>query len=197
MINSDELNQCQLNNSDGSFTGCVATPSFDYPQSWQNVLSVTFTTVNNTPYAYVVAVTGFFASKVFQCRVNDQTGDLIGSTCQAITDNNVGIPVSMTLATVNGNQYAYLNSIFSGLWKCGVDSENGQFNACTLLSDTRPYQLAFKTINNTQYAYVAGQDGVNQCDLNTDGSFGSCALTPAENSVWSGAINSVVFNPGD
>lgn len=197
LVNAGVLNQCQLNNSDGSFGSCEATPSSNVPGSWQSVLSLNFATVNNTPYAYVIATTGFFLSKVFQCAVDEQTGDLIGSTCQDITDNSMSLPLSLSSTTVNNNQYAYVGSLFSGLSVCGLNSNNGSFTACTSLSETRPYQMSFKTINNTQYAYVAGQDGVSQCSLNSDGSFGSCALTPAENSVWSGAINAVVFSSGN
>ncbi len=193
IANGENIAQCGLN-SEGLFTACETTPSFDSP-SWISVMSVAFATVNNNPYAYVVAAIGIFNVKVFRCGVNNQTGDLIGSSCSVISDSSIQFPRSVTFGTVNNTQYAYVADQSQGVFQCSLNS-NGSFNTCAVTGPTA-YQLSFNTTNNTPYAYVAGQAGVTQCGLNSDGSFESCALTPSENSAWSGYINAVVFSSGN
>lgn len=166
-------------NDDGSLGLCEPTPIVGAP-SWIPE-SITFATVNNARYAYVAS---WPDGLVYQCGIK-----LDGSLeqCTALTPNGTVYPFAqgITIATVNGIQYAYVSDNVANVYQCSLNN-NGTFNHCDLTPTANtptwvPVSTTFTTVNGTQYAYVASDEGnVYQCSLNiggaTNGSFNVCAV---------------------
>jgi hypothetical protein len=180
---SSSVYQCTFS-ADGSLNTCVVTPS---TETLGVATAVAFATVNGIQYAYVAT-----NNKLYQCNVNND-GNF--HDCSIITPASGPIswnPIGLTFATINTTQYAYVASAYAaskGVFQCSLDADGG-FSSCAAtpvvgVPGWQPFNVTFATINTTQYAYVASPDGpvsskgVLKCSLNADGSFSSCARTPA------------------
>ena len=179
-FSTQNLYRCTLN-SDGTFNACAATPSSSAP-NWSPD-GIAFATVNGVQFAYVGSNTS--GGHVYQCTLNSNgtfnTCTITPSTGAPSWGGRAGV----TFATVNGTQYAYVGSYSgSSLYQCSLNS-NGTFNTCAVTPSAGapswvPFSLAFATVNGTQYAYVADENGnIYQCTLNSNGTFNTCTATPS------------------
>jgi hypothetical protein len=186
---SDSLNEqiwrCALT-SDGALDGlsCMTTPASGAP-SWHPA-GVAFATINQTQYAYVADE----QSTVWQCPL-ESDGLFVSSGClnmSAASSTSFQTPLGITFATLsNGIQYAYVadGSTPGTVWQCVLNSTSGSFTSCVAQAPIPavvwvPSAIAFATVNNTQYGYVADQTGqVYQCTLSATGSLVTCVTTPS------------------
>lgn len=173
---------CTVDAITGGFTMCTPTPTG--PPSW-TPFSTTVAEVNGIQYAYIAG--GFFANSVYQCQINAD-GTLVNPCNVTPSGAPTGNwnPETLTFATVNGIQYAYVASVFQDVYQCALGSD-GSFTACASASGGGipwdPRALSFGTINGTQYAYVADISGnLYRCTLyvtndSTNGTFQNCTIT--------------------
>lgn len=184
-INVGKIYQCFLNSA-GNFTSCTAMPtnvSFSAPYA------IDFAVVNGVQYAYIGDAGN---AQVYQCTLNnDGTFNICSAT--PMENTNGWIPYGIDFATTNGVQYAYVadngTSPTTGhIYKCTLNS-NGTFNTCSTTPEENvptdswvPSDIAFATVNGTQYAYVpcyqANLGNLYRCDLTADGSLDACISTP-------------------
>lgn len=187
------VNKCQLNKT----TGAVLNPCTSIPttSSVGNPYGLAFANVNNASYAYITNFnSGIPVGKIFKCDANFTSCSDIPAT------QSLGVPYAIAFNTsVAGTQYAYVadngdsaNSILGKVYKCPLNSTGGFDEPCTATPDTLPsnavttwypYDIAFATIQGTQYAYVACSQGTSLggmfvCKVLRDGSFGTCTQTP-------------------
>ena len=167
--------RCILN-ADGSFSSCNPTiPTGSY---YTHAEGLSFTTVNNTQYAYV----SDDVDSVFYCTLNS---DGTFNTCQPTPSSNPPTwrPISLTFNTIAGTQYAYVCNADGSVFQCTLNSD-GSFNTCNATPSSgapswTPYSLAFATVDGTQFAYVANTNGnLYVCNIHSDGDLYSCNLSP-------------------
>ena len=187
---SPSIYQCSVNSA-GSLYSCLITPSTGAPV-WYPI-SVTLAVVNGVQYAYVTSVFNNVGT-VYQCSVNP-VGNLYSCIITPSTGAPAWNPVSVTLAVVNGVQYAYVPSA-SDIYQCVVNAV-GELTSCAITpSSGAPVwyvaNISFAVIEGVQYAYVSSNDGsfsaqnVYQCRLNSLGNLTNCAITPSTGApAWS------------
>lgn len=173
---------CTIDAFTGGFTMCTPTPTF--PPSWRP-FSLAVAIVNGAQYAYVAG--GLFDHNVYQCQI-DVNGTLINPCNVTPSGAPTGNwnPDTLTFATVNNIQYAYVASDLQDVYQCTLGSD-GSFTACALASGGGipwdPRGISFGTVNNIQYAYVADINGnLYRCTLyatndSTNGTFQNCTIT--------------------
>jgi hypothetical protein len=193
-INIGNVYQCSLNvggSSNGSFNTClnIVGTAFNAPYG------IDFATVGGVQYAYIAeAVSGGISTgNVYQCSLN---GDGSFNTCT--TTPQLGtpawIPYAVAFATSGGTQYAYVadngTTPIGNVYKCTLHND-GSFNTCAPTPSVgaptvnwAPSDLAFVTLNGTQYAYITNYQGVSVgsmyvCTVGNDGSFSGCIPTPS------------------
>ena len=176
---TNKIYYCTLN-SNGTFNTCVATPDSGAP-SW-TPLGVTFATVKGTQYAYVASTNTY---RVYQCTLNSN-GTF--NTCSITPASGAPSwhPFGVTMATVNGTQYAYVADNTGKMYQCTLNTNGTLTNSgCTITPASgapvwTPNGITFATVNGTQYAYVADDTRkMYRCTLNSNGTFNTCAVTPA------------------
>jgi hypothetical protein len=198
-VNVGNVYQCSLNvggPSNGTFNACsnVVSSAFNAPYG------ITFGTVNGVQYAYIAdsISSGSSTGNVYQCTL-DVNGFFTACNPTPVPPHQATppwIPYSVTFATVDGTQYAYVADngtatlpVPNGnVYQCTLTS-GGLFDTCTSTIAAPatawvPDAIAFATLNGTQYAYVASYQGpivggMDWCTLNIDGTFAACKPTPA------------------
>jgi hypothetical protein len=173
--------QCTLN-PDGSFKVCI---SLTLPDDFVNLNSITFATVAGTQYAYIsqMGASPGPSPMVHRCSLN-----LDGSLNVCMPTNSMPFgsnPNGVAFATVNQTQYAYVSDNGLGVVNQCTLNPIGAFNTCTSTPMNNspfntPENVAFATVEGTQYAYVAddSNNAIYQCTLNNNGSFNICTPTP-------------------
>lgn len=191
--NGGEVYYCSVDPTSGLFTSCSATPTGS--PGWFNVHAIAFALADDgNPFAYVTDEGG---SEVYRCSLNSD-GTFTSSTCSTTPASNpFSSPTGIAFATVNGTQYAYVADFGNAeVYRCSLNSdgtfENGSCSATP--SSGAPwtagfgtaYDIAFTTVNGTQYAYVAdNQHGASstgfvwKCSVDSDGGLSSCVNTLA------------------
>lgn len=186
-VGSTRIDRCTLN-GDGSFNTCTATPSVGAP-AWL-AFSITIGTVNGYRHAYV-STASFGPAPIYKCDVNAD-GTFTNNSCVITPAAGAPAwsPISVTFATFNHTQYAYVAERGGNVYQCTLNND-GTFNACTATPAAgvpawNPFAIDFQTVNNTLYAYVAGgfSGEVYQCTLNNDGSFNTCTAIPSFGVPW-------------
>lgn len=182
--------QCSLD-STGNFTTCSAMTSIS---NFAAPYGINFATFGGIQYAYI-ADAGFgpgYPGYIYQCKVNN---DGSFQTCNVMLGQNAPdwIPYGIDFATVNEVQYAYVadngTSATTGhVYRCTLNPD-GSFAACTSSPNSPtanwvPSDIAFATLDGTQYAYVPCSQGstlgaMYSCTLNSIGFFGTCTSTPS------------------
>ena len=148
------------------------------------ILTVTLT---KQKYAYVASG---FNNIIYKCPGNSD-GTLHRCKPSPFSGAPDWTPESITFATVNGIQYAYVASWPNGtVYQCTLNSESS-LDICKALTPTGTVYtfaqgITFATINGIQYAYVSDDvANVYQCSLNDDGTFNTCNPTPTSGTpVW-------------
>jgi len=156
---------------------------------------------SGTPYnigMYVQSSHLDCASNTSYCSANSDTSShalCIQATYQA------GSVTALTRSD-NGNvllnaatqQYSYVAGYDGHVYYCTLNSD-GSFNTCTItpssgVSFTDPTGVAFATVGETQYGYVADANSgfVYRCTLNSNGTFNVCSPSQAL-----GGPNTVAF----
>jgi len=199
-INNNFIYQCSLNvggSSNGTFNSCVSAsaalpPSFSFDAPY----GIGFATIDGVQYAYVADAGngGGTAGFVYQCTL-DTSGFLTSCTAQTDPGSSPGwIPYAVNFATSGGKQYAYVsdngNSGVGHVYLCTLTvggTFNGSFESCSATptssvpSPNVPSNMAFATIDGTQYAYVAnyqgGIGGMYVCTVDSNGTFSNCNVT--------------------
>ena len=120
--------------------------------------------------------------------ITPTTAQIGSSISQTMEVNYQGrTPLTSDISFSARQVFAYVSSWNSGapdaasIYQCGLTS-TASFENCALATNTSANfeNITFATVNGTQYAYVADNNGnMYQCTLNTDGSFNLCATTPA------------------
>jgi len=176
---------CSLN-SDGNFNTCATTPTTS-PPAWGSPTSIAFATVSDVPYAYVAANNEFSAGSVFYCTtLSNGNFDTCNTTPASPPSNWEPSAVAINTAQ-DGHMYAYVaqTSSTNSVYRCPINSD-GSLGACATTGPTSgwvPTGITFATTGTptTQYAYI-GSGGtlskLEQCTLNNDGTFNTCAITP-------------------
>ena len=109
------VQQCTINNTDGSLIGCGSTPSIGTP-TWMPQ-SIAIATVGSTQYAYVADAN---ASVIYKCTISNS-----GALSACAQTPSSGAPWSsltnVWIATVDGEQYAYIaDNVSSTVYRCIV-----------------------------------------------------------------------------
>lgn len=184
--------QCSLNvggDANGSFENCSALDFY-----FRAPYGITFATVDGVQYAYIAEAVSFDSSygNVYRCTLKK---DGSFNTCSTTPQECIPdwIPYTVTFATVDGTQYAYVtdngtNTSNGHVYQCTL-TEDGFFDTCTATigaptTNWVPDAIAFATLNGTQYAYVGAYQGVSaggmyQCTLNSGGLFSACNAQPS------------------
>jgi hypothetical protein len=212
-VDSGQIYQCFLDPTEGFFTSCSTNTNISSPAPY----GIDFATVGGVQYAYI-ADAGLGGEgnygQVYRCTVNAQGGSDNGSLQACIATLAIPhipnwIPYGIDFATINGAQYAYIadngTSTSNGhVYQCHLNmdntqpDENGTFTSCTAQSNPtngwNPSDIAFATLNGTQYAYVTSyisstSGNAYWCTL--DNAF-NCTATPSSSpSPW--APTSIAF----
>lgn len=118
------VQQCTINNIDGSLIGCGSTPTA--PIGW-TPQAIAIATVGSTQYAYVADGT---LNVIYKCTISNS-----GALSACAQTPNIGAPWSsltnVWIATIDGGQYAYVADS-STVYRCIVHA-NGELSAsdCT------------------------------------------------------------------
>ncbi|MBI2785145.1 MAG: hypothetical protein HYX60_02080 [Legionella longbeachae] len=167
-----------------TLTVTTKTPNWTYPNAGIKVLTPGYTVAHKNP-----TNNGYYLFSVSDTVPADIT--LLGapgSVSIKLCLNGAGPGSNCEILTVaiTKQKYAYVASGFNEIiYKCPVNSD-GTLKECKPahshgVPSWIPESIAFATVNNTQYAYVASWSNgiVYQCTLNSEGSFDICnALTP-------------------
>lgn len=107
-------------------------------------------------------------------------GGLSACTAYSITD-----PSGIAFATLGGVEYAYVTQTTPGVRVCTLGVNGSGALTCTSATSgispvwSAPTGIAIATVNGTQYAYIADDNGANvyQCTLRTsNGTFSACSV---------------------
>ncbi len=172
---------CAVNVSNGTFSGCSATPTSPAWNLFAPPAGIAFATSGGTSYAYVPVANG----NVYQCSLS--SGALSG--CSVTTGTGAGWsssspPTSIAFATVSGTQYAYVAYPNGGVDQCTLNS-NGSFNTCSLqllvAQLWTPNVISFGSMGGKTYAYVGdtANSNVYECPMDSTGNLYSCVTTPS------------------
>lgn len=168
-------------------TGLISNPTVAYTNAAHSYQQVTFATVSGVTYGYALDGTGL----VYQCAIN---ADKTFSSCNSVASLPPAFSWqgrSIEFATFNA-QYAYIvdpgNNV---VYQCGLTA-GGDFVNCQqglspfYLPTMAPYEISFATSTlGVKQAYITdagsgvGFGFVLMCLMNNDGSFNTCAQTPA------------------
>jgi hypothetical protein len=177
---------------DTAFSSCAATPVA--APLWNNPNGILFITpTGGSKYAYVpdVGLTSPGSAPrggVYQCTLSNNgtfsACPILSGWSGSVSFNS---PSSIALTTVSSTQYVYITDggkasptpvVLPSVSFCSLNT-NGTFNVCadTAGSNTwsAPYGIAFATVTNGQFAYVADGANVKKCPVNSNGTFGTCA----------------------
>lgn len=193
------IDLCGVDIATGALTTCQIAES-EIPAPGWCPTGIILTTVGSTQYAYV---SDNVSHDLFQCHLGSNG---LFTSCATTPSVNPGwSPFSTAFAIVNGTQYAYAASNFDGVFQCVVNQSDGTFSSCQLTpSSSAPSWttngLAFATVNNIQYAYVADNAGsVYQCTLASNGNLVTCSPTPSLSAFGSpraiafGTVNGIQY----
>lgn len=117
------MQQCTINNTDGSLIGCGSTPASGAPNWTPQAIAIA--TVGSTQYAYVADGN---ANVIYKCTLSNA-----GALSACAQTPSSGAPWSsltnVWIATVDGAQYAYIaDNVSSTVYRCMVHA-NGALNA--------------------------------------------------------------------
>lgn len=109
------VQQCTINNTDGSLIGCGSTPVIGAP-AW-TPQAIAIATVGSTQYAYVADGN---ASVIYKCTISNS-----GALSACAQTPNSGAPwgslTNVWIATIDGGQYAYIaDNVSSTVYRCIV-----------------------------------------------------------------------------
>lgn len=150
---------------------------------------ITHARVQGVDYFYVSDNVG---GDLYRCTIDAITGGFIMCT-PTPTSHPSWTPFSTTVAEVNGVQYAYVagGSSDHSVYQCQIDVDGTLINPCNVTpagaptGSWNPDGIAFATVNNIQYAYVASDfQDIYQCALSSDGSFTACASASGGGIPW-------------
>lgn len=141
--------------------------------------SVTANTIPLVNYAYSSGLNGHSD----QCSTAPGAGNIVYCTQQGALDTLWGASTpstyQVTFAFVGDTQYAYIPSAGLGVARCTLNNI-GQYITCEntgiAFTNAEFSNIAFNTVNNTQYAYVVDSNNyaVYTCNINPDGTFTGC-----------------------
>lgn len=185
--------QCSLDAS-GNFSAC---PHIDLPTDAPYGIAFA-TDSNESQHAYIADAgmggPGNFG-KVWLCSMTNG-GSLSSCTSTPSSGAPDWIPYSVAFAKTNSIQYAYVADNGTGapghVYRCSLNNDGSLVNSSCVptpsndstLTNWYPYQIAFQTVNGTQYAYVVNSSGssignIYRCPLDSNGLFTTnCVLTP-------------------
>jgi hypothetical protein len=113
-----KIYRCTIN-QDGSLDNFTSSEIFEDPKK------ITFNTVNNTLFAYVID-----SSSLYQC-VLTQNG-MLDSCSKILNGNSEWIkPATVSFSISNGTQYSYVVDSAAGIHQCKLNA-SGNFNACKM-----------------------------------------------------------------
>ncbi len=137
--------------------------------------------------AQIVYIVDSGNQAVYYCSIdgtNPSTGAL---SCTETSSTGLTSPWSIAIGTVSGVQYAYVMQTgvdpSDNIVRCSINNNGsvGDLSGCLSVGTNlfggaggSPFQIAFATVSQTQYAYVANGSTIFKCGLNTDGTFSSC-----------------------
>ncbi len=112
---SNGVQQCTINNTDGSLIGCGSTPVAGAPDWAPQAIAIA--TVGSTQYAYVADGK---ASVIYKCTISNS-----GALSACAQTPNSGAPwgslTNVWIATIDGGQYAYIaDNVSSTVYRCIV-----------------------------------------------------------------------------
>lgn len=188
--------QCALDPS-GNLLNCQQSPS-PYSLPTLAPFGITFAAdPNGAQHAYISDAgsggPGNFGDVLRCSMLND------GSFSTCTQTPSVGapnwIPYAVALTTVHGTQYAYVADNGTGtpghVYRCTLNTDGSFVNSGCVqtpandssLINWYPYEIAFHTLNGTNYAYVVNSSGssignIYRCSLDSTGLFTDCVLTP-------------------
>ena len=131
-----------------------------------------------------------------------------GSLSACVSSTSLpGTPSDIVFATVSNTLYDYVPMGISGVDYCQLTSGDLALNCASASTQftpswTSPSQIAFATVNGTQYAYVTDGSTVYQCTLDTsgqvtNGQFTGCtpisSSTPASSGIAIAAVNGAQY----
>ena len=167
---------CGITPSTGAFTGAFGNPycfaAYDPPHQ---PTGVTIATIGGVQYLYYVDNVQHDAGV---CTISSTTGVLTCNTAipNGTPQNNTGHdwnPYTLTIQSINGNPYAYVAAYADAeAYVCPINTDDGTFTNCINANGESgtwgPHGIAFATVNDTLYGYVASPNNhVYQCTLLT------------------------------
>lgn len=183
--NNQTIWKCQVAAS-GSFSNCSSAVTI----TGGNQQQITFATINNINYVYIANIDSY----ITKCIVaNDGTFN----TCSNQAPSSAGTfeAYGINIESINSTTYAYIGNWGFGFSQpqmvCTIDINNGNLSDdCVTTSLDYVYTTTFASYNGVRYAYAArsgrnpNSSGIYQCQLNDNGTFNSCNLTPSTSPGW-------------
>jgi hypothetical protein len=163
-------------NAGGAPTSCILASGALL--TGKTLIAATVTSIGPQQYAYVL-VNANPSYQTWACSISNSSPDF--DSCQSAYSGTLRTN-GITFATINGTQFAYIasqNTRGGGvLQKCSINSDK-TLTCTTAYSDTPPWNstarltsVAFRSVNNTLYVYLANNVSpgrIYYCPMLSDG----------------------------